>query len=201
RTCFYEVVCFSGMFNTTNIRIEEPEKFEYIWNSQKFGTSYSIAIMGKNKDHTRESKKAWLNFTTPDCFYYFKKCGPPPPQNVSLQRKLVTLSKYDVTVSWAEPVMQPFLYWVTLITELLNGEIKVDAIIADAPKKAIRTVKKKEEMREKNVKPHAPSNPILSSLRRPYSLVGKMDKALSVRPVVLCKVEGHSSKGWFKQCT
>jgi hypothetical protein len=51
---------------------------------------------------------------------------------VSLQRKLVTLSKYDVTVSWAEPVMQPFLYWVTLITELLNGEIKVDAIIADA---------------------------------------------------------------------
>jgi hypothetical protein len=57
----------------------QPEKFEYIWDYQEFGTSYFFAIMGKNKDHTRESKKAWLNFTTPDCSYFYPndltKCG------------------------------------------------------------------------------------------------------------------------------
>jgi hypothetical protein len=35
--------------------------------------------MGKNKDHTRESNKEWVNFTTPDCFYFYPndltKCG------------------------------------------------------------------------------------------------------------------------------
>ncbi|GFG36565.1 hypothetical protein Cfor_06182, partial [Coptotermes formosanus] len=48
-----------------------PEKFQYILDSQKFGTSYSIAIMGKNEDYTRESNKAWLNFTTSDCLCYY----------------------------------------------------------------------------------------------------------------------------------
>ncbi|GFG31594.1 hypothetical protein Cfor_06951 [Coptotermes formosanus] len=47
------------------------EKFEHIWDSQEFGTNYSIAIMGRNKDHTKESNKAWVNFTTPDCSYFY----------------------------------------------------------------------------------------------------------------------------------
>ncbi|GFG36566.1 hypothetical protein Cfor_06183, partial [Coptotermes formosanus] len=97
---------------------EEPEEFEYIWNSQEFGTSYSIAVMGQNKDQTRESNKAWLNFTTPDCFYYYPndltKCVPPKPENVSVEVKPVTWSKYDVTVSWAKPMLQPSSYCVQL---------------------------------------------------------------------------------------
>jgi hypothetical protein len=57
----------------------QQEKFEYIWDSQKFGTSYSIAIMGTDEDYIRGSYKAWLNFTTPDCLKFYQnditKCG------------------------------------------------------------------------------------------------------------------------------
>ncbi|GFG30519.1 hypothetical protein Cfor_03996, partial [Coptotermes formosanus] len=110
-TCFYEVVCFSDTFCTTNISIKLREKFEHIWYYKEFGTKYTIAIMGKNKDHTRESNKEWVNFTTPDCFYFYPndltKCVPPKPENVSVQVKTVGLSKHNLTVSWAKPVLQP----------------------------------------------------------------------------------------------
>jgi hypothetical protein len=57
----------------------QQEKFEYIWDYQEFGTNYSIAIVGTDNYHTREGNKAWLHFTTPDCFYFYPndltKCG------------------------------------------------------------------------------------------------------------------------------
>jgi hypothetical protein len=57
----------------------QPEKFEFILDSQKLETNYYIAVIGTNKDSTRESNKSWLNFSTPGCLSYYPndltKCG------------------------------------------------------------------------------------------------------------------------------
>jgi hypothetical protein len=70
------------------------EKFEFILESQKLETNYYIAVIGTNKDSTRESNMSWLNFSTSDCFSYYPndltKCGM---YLLRLSQKVITIVK------------------------------------------------------------------------------------------------------------